>query len=173
MPRFPSAQGRLNHDPGFHLSCDENLSEGWGPPLTEARWVRAIEIRPTTVEGRRMTHHALARLQQEDPDVETSNVGEIGPGLFMEWAVGKQGELMRPNSGKLMLPGSAIVWDIHHHAVGEEITTQVELGIYFHPEGYVPKYRQVLHLMHAIAGGRNGVGHSAQFDFCAPGILSL
>ena len=34
MPRFPSAQGRLNHEPGFHLSCDENLSEGWGPPLT-------------------------------------------------------------------------------------------------------------------------------------------
>ena len=33
MPRFPSAQGRLNHEPGFHLSCDENLSEGWGPPL--------------------------------------------------------------------------------------------------------------------------------------------
>ena len=34
MPRFPSAQGRLNHEPGFHLSCDEHLSEGWGPPLT-------------------------------------------------------------------------------------------------------------------------------------------
>ena len=33
MPRVPAAQGRLNHDPGFHLSCDENLSEGWGPPL--------------------------------------------------------------------------------------------------------------------------------------------
>ena len=39
MPRVPAAQGRLNHDPGFHLSCDENLSEGWGPPLntTSAR----------------------------------------------------------------------------------------------------------------------------------------
>ena len=35
-------------------------------------------------------------------------------GLFMEWAVGKQGEIMRPNSGKLMLPGSRIVWDIHY-----------------------------------------------------------
>ncbi len=23
----------MNHDPGFHLSCDENLSKGWGPPL--------------------------------------------------------------------------------------------------------------------------------------------
>ena len=20
-------------NPGFHLSCDENLSKGWGPPL--------------------------------------------------------------------------------------------------------------------------------------------
>ena len=28
-PRLPSAQGSLNHDPGFHLSCDENLSKGW------------------------------------------------------------------------------------------------------------------------------------------------
>jgi hypothetical protein len=34
--------------------------------LTEPRWVRAIEIRPATVKGRRVTHHALARLQQDD-----------------------------------------------------------------------------------------------------------
>ena len=33
MPRLPAARGRLNHDPGFHLSCDEHLSKGWGPPL--------------------------------------------------------------------------------------------------------------------------------------------
>ena len=42
MPRVPAAQGRLNHDPGFHLSCDENLSEGWGPPLTWEQY--AFEI---------------------------------------------------------------------------------------------------------------------------------
>ena len=36
--------------------------------LTETRWVRAIEIRPSTVKGRKVTHHALARLQQDDPD---------------------------------------------------------------------------------------------------------
>jgi hypothetical protein len=34
--------------------------------LTEPRWVRAIEIRPSTVPGRKITHHALARLQQND-----------------------------------------------------------------------------------------------------------
>ena len=34
-PRLLSAQGGLNHEPGFHLSCDEHLSKGWGPPLTQ------------------------------------------------------------------------------------------------------------------------------------------
>ena len=33
----------MNHEPGFHLSCDEHLSEGWGPPLiTAAEQVEAV-----------------------------------------------------------------------------------------------------------------------------------
>ena len=28
--------------------------------LTEPRWVRAIEMRPSTIKGRKITHHALA-----------------------------------------------------------------------------------------------------------------
>jgi hypothetical protein len=36
----------------------------WKPstpiPLTEARWVRAVEMRPATLAGRRVTHHTLA-----------------------------------------------------------------------------------------------------------------
>lgn len=130
--------------------------------LTEARWVRAIEIRPATVKGRKITHHALARLQQDEKSDEfQSNLPEddlaIDSGLFMEWAIGKQGELMRPDSGKLMLPGANIVWDIHYHAVGEEISDQVELAIYFYPQGEVPKFRQRLGLYHAIAGGSRGL----------------
>ena len=119
--------------------------------LTEPRWVRAIEIRPGTVKGRKITHHALARLQQpEDSDAGARHATirtSPATGLFMEWAVGKQGEMMRPDTGKLMLPGSKIVWDIHYSAAGEEITNNVELGIYFYPKGQEPKYRQVLHLM--------------------------
>src|SRR5689334_17524726 len=74
--------------------------------LTEPRWVRAIEIRPSSVKGRRVTHHALARLQQQEPRAagdETATAttaaaaapadpaaGAAGVGgLFMEWAVGK------------------------------------------------------------------------------------
>src|SRR2546421_448974 len=57
--------------------------------LTEERWVRAIEIHPSTVKGRKITHHALARLAQDEP-----NAPPTAAGLFMEWAVGKQGEIM-------------------------------------------------------------------------------
>ncbi len=57
----------------------------------------------------------------------------------MEWAVGKQGELMRPDTGKLLLPGSKFRWDIHYSQAGEEITSNVEMGIYFYPKGEVPK----------------------------------
>jgi hypothetical protein len=143
-----------------------HAQDAWYKPavptgLTEARWVRAIEIRPSTIKGRRITHHALARLQQNDgtpadAPTPTGDDADVGPGLFMEWAVGKQGEVMRPNSGKLMLPGSKIVWDIHYHAVGEEITDSVELGIYFYPKGQEPKYRQVLALFSGVTeGNRN------------------
>ena len=125
--------------------------------ITEPRWVRAIELRPATVKGRKITHHAIARLQQEETDALARNdVDQNGAqqaGTFMEWAVGKQGEMMRPNSGKLILPGSKIVWDIHYSNGGEAITDIVELGIYFYPKGQEPKFRQVLHLMGATTAG--------------------
>jgi hypothetical protein len=70
----------------------------------------------------------------------------------MEWAVGKQGELMRPDTGKLLLPGSKFHWDIHYSQAGEEITSEVELGIYFYPKGQEPKYRTTLQLVPAALG---------------------
>src|SRR5262245_35245788 len=77
--------------------------------ITEPRWVRAIEIRPLTVKGRRVVHHAMAYLEQK----EDGEASPVGPGVFMEWSVGKQGELMRPDSGRLLLPGSKIQWEMH------------------------------------------------------------
>ena len=129
--------------------------------LTEPRWVRAIEIHPSTVAGRKVTHHALARLQQDEGGSRAGGSDDdadaaIG-GLFMEWAVGKQGEIMRPNSGKLMLPGSRIVWDVHYHAIGEEITDSVEIGVYFYPKDEVPKFRQTLALFNVVAGGSRNI----------------
>ena len=121
--------------------------------LTEDRWVRALEMRPSTVEGRKIVHHALARLQQEEDREDLGAAAAVGPGLLMEWAVGKQGEIMRENSGKLIKADSSIVWDIHYSSAGEEVTDSVELGMYFYPKGQEPKHRQVLSLWMAIEGG--------------------
>ncbi len=117
--------------------------------ITEPRWVRAIEIRPATLQGRRITHHAIAYLEQTEPDTPAA----FGlPTPFMEWAVGKQGELMRPGTGKLLLPGSKFHWDIHYSQAGEEITSKVQMGIYFYPKGEEPKYRVTLSLVPAALG---------------------
>jgi len=122
--------------------------------IIEPRWVRAIEIKPSYPDGRRIIHHTLTFLEQDEEGITGLASGatdaQQGPGLFMEWAVGKVGEIFPPDTGKLMLPGSKIHWEVHMHAVGEEIKdNQVELGIYFYPKDYVPKNRTVLRFMDA------------------------
>ena len=128
--------------------------------LTEPRWVRAIEMRPSTIKGRKITHHALAFLIQDDKEAQAllgNPDADSGAGLFMEWAVNKQGEMLRENTGKLMLPGSKIRWDIHYSAAGEDITDDVQLGIYFYPKGVTPKFRTALSLYSGIQGGNRAL----------------
>ncbi len=122
--------------------------------LTEPRWVRAVEMRPGTLAGRRITHHAVAYLVQDDPDsiLAGSDADLRGRALLMEWAIGKGYDLYRPDTGKLLLPGSKISWDVHIHAVGEEIRDHVELGVWFYPKGQEPKYRTYLTGFQAIKG---------------------
>jgi len=120
--------------------------------LTEARWVRAIEMKPSYPDGRKIVHHSLTFLEQDEEGLTgiASSAVDVqqGAGLFMEWAVGKVGEVFPPDTGKLMLPGSKIRWEVHMHAIGEEVKdNQLELGIYFYPKDYVPKYRTVLRFL--------------------------
>src|SRR6267378_3103549 len=106
----------------------------------------AADMRPGTAAGRRTIHHAVTYLAQDDP-------GSLAPGvdpelnlraMLMEWAIGKGYDLYHPNTGKLLLPGARISWDIHIHAVGEEIRDNVELGVWLYPEGHEPKHRTYL-----------------------------
>ena len=125
-------------------------------PLSEPRWARLVEIRPTNLKGRRIIHHSIAYLVLNN-DPEAVNTGTAnGPDRFggddlvnrrpqlMEWAIGKGYDLFRPETGKLMLPGEKISWDQHIHAIGEEITAGSEIGIWFYPKGQEPKKRSYL-----------------------------
>jgi len=122
--------------------------------LTEPRWVRAVEIRPGSLAGRKITHHAVAYLAQEDPEsILPGTAAELrGRAMLMEWAIGKGYDLYRPDTGKLLKPGSKISWDIHYHAVGEEIKDHVEIGIWLYKKGEEPKYRTYLTPFQAIKG---------------------
>jgi hypothetical protein len=119
----------------------------WRPesdiPITEPHWVRMVEMRPITLQARRILHHSVAYLQlNNDPEANNTGTGN-GPDrrgahpddlvnrrpMLMEWAIGKGYDLYRPDTGKLLLPGEKISWDEHIHAVGEEITGGSEIGI--------------------------------------------
>src|SRR5580765_2006985 len=110
------------------------------PGLTEDRWVRAIEMKPT---DRRIVHHAVTYLyQQEDqavldaeqkllkgkgtveefiaamrnPSGKLVEPAEDAP-LFAEWAVGKEGEIYPEGTGKLMKAHAKLGFEMHYHAV--------------------------------------------------------
>jgi len=132
----------------------KSQDQWWRPladvPVTEPRWVRGVEIRPGSVAGRKITHHALAHLVQDDPDASkySEPVGDgrspNEAGTLMEWAIGKSYDLYPEGSGKLLLPGSHIWWDIHYHAVGESIRDHVEIGVWLYPKGQEPRHRTYL-----------------------------
>jgi hypothetical protein len=125
-------------------------------PLTESRWVKLVEIRPTNLRSRKIIHHSIAYLVLNN-DPEAVNTGTAnGPDRFggddivnrrpqlMEWAIGKGYDLFRPGTGKLLVPGEKISWDQHIHAVGEEVTGGSEIGIWFYKKGEEPKKRSYL-----------------------------
>jgi hypothetical protein len=135
----------------------------WFRPVTEtglkeARWVRAIEIKPVNPEHRKVVHHVLTLLEQAESGGITNLAHEAhgvqrSAGLFMEWAVGKTGEIFNTDAGKLMLPDSKIRWEVHLHAIGEEMkNVEVELGIYLYPKGVVPERRTVLRMFDVSRG---------------------
>jgi len=135
----------------------------WRPmsdiPITEPRWVKMVEIRPSSLKARRIVHHSIAYLVlNNDPDAVNRGTSsgaarqddavdvlvERRPQL-MEWAIGKGYDLYRPDTGKLILPGEKIAWDQHIHAdEKEDITGGSEIGLWFYPKGQEPKHRSYL-----------------------------
>src|SRR5438046_2099268 len=71
-------------------------------PLTEPRWVKMVEIRPTNLKARKIIHHSIAYLVlNNDPEAVSAGTA-TGPGRaaidddpvnrrpqLMEWAIGK------------------------------------------------------------------------------------
>jgi mono/diheme cytochrome c family protein len=128
-------------------------------PITEPRWVKMVEIRPTNLKARKILHHSIAyQLLNGDADAVNTGTATFGSSAasasredlvarrpqLMEWAIGKGYDRFTEGTGKLILPGQKISWDQHLHAVGEEIAGGSEIGLWLYPKGQEPKKRSYL-----------------------------
>ena len=110
--------------------------------ITSERYIRAMEVRPSFPAGRQVVHHANPKLLRLNEDGEYQPMGNLS-----EYAMGKIGEIVPADAGRLIKPTDRIEWDTHYYPMGFDVEgDQIELGIWFHPEGFEPEFRQNLRL---------------------------
>jgi hypothetical protein len=111
-------------------------------PITEDRYIKAIQTRPATPGARKVVHHALS-YAVDDPSVQATgdDGAPVDGGHFLvEYASGKNGEIYPEGSGVLLQAGKKAMVSYHFHSMGEETKAEIELGIVLYPKGYKPKH---------------------------------
>ena len=102
------------------------------PGLKEDLYIAAVETKPEP-ESFKVVHHATANVIEDDED------DPIGL-FFNEYALGKNGDIFPPNSGRLLRAGSKIHFNLHLHPDGKETPVSVSIALKLYPKGVVPKY---------------------------------
>ncbi len=106
--------------------------------LETDRCIKAVQVKPRG-NAKSVVHHAnsSAYLPAEDGSLEREN-------MLTEYAMGKWGERVPDGVCRTLPAGSVVSWDIHMFPGGIGATAPgtviednvVEIGIWFHPEGY-------------------------------------
>jgi len=110
---------------------DEFIDVLIDPGFKEDMYVMAVETKPEA-QGFRVAHHITTNLIETEDDPT---------GLFFnEYALGKNGDVFPPNSGRLIRAGSKINFNLHLHPSGEATAVLASLGLKVFPRGVVPKY---------------------------------
>jgi hypothetical protein len=102
--------------------------------LTEDRWIKAMEIKPSNPK---IVHHAVVYAIEPDAPEGTPETGV----LLHEYAVGKYGDIFGENTGRLLKAGTRLRFDMHYFAVGSEQHNKTTIAFKFYPKGVTPKYR--------------------------------
>ncbi len=107
-------------------------------PITESRYIKAIQTRSATQASHRVVHHANSDAVPQE--LATEELGRFGGQFLVEYASGKNAEVYPEGSGVLINPGEIARLNYHFHSVGEAIDAEVEVGMVLYPAGYTPKY---------------------------------
>ena len=110
--------------------------------LTEDRYIKAIEIKPT-LESRKVVHHAqvsMARTAASDGEIRDAEASIDGDNRLSLYELNRNAEVYPDNSGKLMKAGTKLTFSMHYHSIGKEVQARFDVGITFYPKGVVPKY---------------------------------
>jgi hypothetical protein len=97
--------------------------------LTEDRYIKSIESKPSLPNSEKVVHHATTNMVFPDGK----------EGFLNEYAVGKNADVFPEGTGRLIKAGSKIHFNLHLHSIGEEIKAGVQVGIKLYPKGVVPQ----------------------------------
>ncbi len=132
----------------------------WPSPVTEVtgldeeRWIRAVGVRPGSIDAARVFHHANPSLLQD---------GERN--ALVQSAVGTQGYIYPDDAGMLIKPGSSVRFGMHFYPIDRDIEGVLEVGLWFYPKGETPQFETPGEVLYDIAqntgagfdaGGRRG-----------------
>jgi mono/diheme cytochrome c family protein len=147
-PQFPDAGAWEFGTPDLVIKYPKYTVPAAGPdlfgdltaeiPIEEDRYIRAIQTRSATPRSHRVVHHALSYAVEASQ--EGAGMSADGGQFLVEYASGKNAEVYPPDSGVLLKAGQRARVSYHLHPIGEDVEAEIELGIWFHPKGSVPKY---------------------------------
>ena len=147
----------------WHGTLDELLGREVKVPtgLTEDRYVKSVEVREfrpnDTAQARAKdpfyftVHHSSVTVEREPSspeDTRTTRLTADDASLFNQEArlsylyeVGQNAIVYPEDVGILLPAGSNLVFPNNHlHSIGRELDVQIQVGLSFHPKGYMPKY---------------------------------
>jgi hypothetical protein len=110
------------------------------PGLKEDRYIKAIEGMPSFPQGFRVVHHSHNYLVP--PGAAEDGQAMEREETLNEYSAGKPGDIFPEGSGRLIKAGTKVHFNVHYHAVGQEVHDELKLGIVFYPKGVVPKHIQ-------------------------------
>jgi hypothetical protein len=118
-------------------------------PVDGERYIRQVEIREindldrskisTSVGGQFIVHHMQWAIQGYD---EAGNpIEDMKTGMPIH-ELGRMPDIFDPKAGRLLPKNAKAISSntIHLHSTGVDTTAFIEIGLFFHPEGYVPEY---------------------------------